>query len=146
MTGHTDDRLRLAEAFLQEAVFRSRDAQAGAGVLRPGVGNCGLGDAAAVELDLSERGRALSDELFGATLSAERTRHVHAVMTRWIERQDALDRDRNHFLRDFRKTHGFDRAEYTDEQAAAYREGLDRVNDSIARERAAAARELLESD
>lgn len=143
MTGVTDNRLRLAEAFLQEAVYRSREAQAGAGLWKPGVGNCGLGDAAAVELDLTERGRELAAELFGSALSPEGTRHVHAVMTRWIERQDALDRDRNHFLRDFRKAHGFDRAQYSAEEAQAYRAGLERVNAGIEREREAAARELL---
>jgi len=142
----SEDRLRLAEAFLQEAVYRSREAQKGESVWRPGVGNCGLGDTAAVDLDLTERAQELSREIWPEPFSPEQTRHVHVVMTRWIERQDALDRDRNHFLRGFRSVNGFDRTQYTGEQAAAYRAGLDRVNGEIDQARRAAALELLESE
>ncbi len=67
-----------------------------------------------------------------------------AVMADWVRRQDVLDRKRNHFLKDFRGTHGFDRVQYTDEQGAAYRSGLDAVNAEVNESRARAARDLLQ--
>ena len=57
-------RVELAEQFLQEAVYRSRGAQAGAGLFAsgdPDRGDCGLGERAAVVLDLSPR----AEEVFG---------------------------------------------------------------------------------
>ncbi|MCP3919356.1 MAG: hypothetical protein GY711_27785 [bacterium] len=108
MSEATLDRQGLAEHFLQEAVYRSREQQASSTTLAGGGGNCGLGDKPAV----------------------------------------ALDRKRNHFMKDFRHEHGFDRAQYDAEQAAAYRAGLDAVDAEVDAEvdegRAAAARALLE--
>ena len=51
-------RTALAEELLQETVYRSRGEQAGAALLRArggGTGNCGLGERAAVVLDLTPR-------------------------------------------------------------------------------------------
>ena len=145
MAGAAEERLRLAESFLQEAVYRSRGAQAAAGVFRSDTapGACGLGKEAAVELELSERGAELFRALFGEGLPPERLERVRAVTSRWIERQDALDRKRNHFLKDFRNAHGFDRERYGPDEQAAYRAGLDRVNAEVDRERRAAAEGLL---
>ena len=139
------ERVRLAEAFLQEAVFRSRAAQAagtflaqtGADVAR----QCGLGLEAAVVLDLSPRGRELFAALWpDANPDVER---VHALLREWIGRQDALDRERNHYLKAFRQKHGFDRNAYTLEQRAEFEGGLERVNAAVEAERRDTAKRLL---
>ncbi len=150
-------RVALAEEFLRQAVYRSRAAQAfatefekgrAARALEPGSvaraqgGNCGLGQRASVVLDLDERGRELFERVWTDGVDLE---HVHAVMKRWIERQDGLDRKRNHFLKDFRREHGADRTRYTADQTAAFEAGLARVNDEENRLRRAAAEELLAS-
>jgi hypothetical protein len=79
----------------------------------------GLGTRAAFRAARSPNGRELAE--------AEAARARSAVAS-WIERQDALDRKRNHFLRDFRTKHGFDRAKYTTEQQAQFDDGLARIN------------------
>ncbi|MEE8468763.1 MAG: hypothetical protein V3T22_09920 [Planctomycetota bacterium] len=152
MSETVDERLRQAEAFLQEAVYRSRDAQAGAALLDaqasvPSNGDavpCGLGRQAVVVLDLSPRAQELYGSLWPSDLPHTDVESVRDVMAAWVRRQDALDRKRNHFLKDFRGTHGFDRAQYTDEQGAAYRRGLDAVNAEVNDARAKAARDLLQ--
>ena len=146
MSTRTDERTLQAEAFLREAVFRSRTRQAVEGVLSPAtgdVGNCGLGKQAAVVLDLDERGRELFETLFSEGLDDTGIESVHEVMSDWIQRQDALDRKRNHFLKDFRQRHGFDRAQYEDEQLRAYDDGLAAVNAEVDGELRAAAERLL---
>lgn len=126
------ERLRLAEHFLQEAVYRSRERQA-AGVelargAQPGAGNCGLGERAALDLELSARGRELAARLWPAGLAGPQLEHVRSTLAAWVARQDALDRRRNHFLRDFRQQHGFDRTRYTPEELHAFEGGLAQVN------------------
>lgn len=125
-------RIALAESFLQEAVFRSRERQAVGAELRrgaqPAAGNCGLGEKAALELDLSARGRELAAQLWPEGLEAARLEALKAAVTEWVVEQDALDRKRNHFLRDFRGKHGFDRTQYGAEQVRAFEEGLGKVN------------------
>jgi hypothetical protein len=125
-------RVELAESFLAEAVFRSRERQAVGVELRrsgsPGAGNCGLGEKAALELDLSARGRELARKLWPAGLAGERLESLKAAVAEWIVEQDALDRKRNHFIRDFRLKHGFDRTAYGAEQSRTFEEGLARVN------------------
>lgn len=145
----TAGRRHLAELLLQEAVYRSRERQATSGDLvsplaevGTGPGNCGLGAQAAVDLDLPPRGRELFAELWPDGLSPTALEAARATMAEWIRRQDALDRKRNHFIKDFRNTHGFDRAAYTPEQEAAWRAGLDRVNAEVDEGRRAAADEL----
>jgi hypothetical protein len=147
-------RLEIAEAFLQEAVYRSRARQA-AGTALAGLdtaadvvrdaGNCGLGQKAAVELDLSARGAELFRALWpdGAEPQAPVIDGVRAVLRAWVQRQDALDRKRNHFLRDFRGSHGYDRAAYAPAALAAYEAGLAAVNAEVAAGLREAARALL---
>lgn len=146
MTAPHVSRLDAAQAFLQEAVFRSRGAQAGAGLWSagdPSAANCGLGDKAAIDLDLTPRAQELFEILWPAGVDAPAVQRIREVTSTWIERQDQLDRDRNHFLKAFRHKHGFDRAAYTDEQASAYRSGLDEVNDRVNTELTSAAQQLL---
>lgn len=151
-------RLDLARDFLREAVYRSRARQAASGVLaQPPVsphgpdaersaalGNCGLGEKAAVVLDLDRRGQELFARLFGGDgLPGPALARVHAAMTDWIRRQDALDRKRNHFLKAFRNEHGFDRRTYGPELLAEYDAGLAAVNEQCDRELDEAALALL---
>lgn len=143
--------LELAEAFLQEAVFRSRAEQAASTALaqlatlkqHDKQRQCGLGTEAAIALDLTPRAAELAQQLWPAGLDAERSRAVRTVLAHWIERQDQLDRERNHFLKAFRQAHGFDRRAYSAAQLAEYEAGLERVNAQTAAERRAAAQQLL---
>ena len=74
---------------------------------------------------------------------APATSALHELMTRWIQRQDALDRKRNHFLRDFRGANGFDRNAYAPDVMAAYEAGLEAVNAEVREGLRAAADALL---
>ena len=97
---------------------------------------------ASVVLDLTPR----AQELFVA-LGASEDVDLTAVRDRtrsWVERQDALDRKRNHFLKAFRGEHGADRRQYSGEVRGAYEAGLERINAQVAEEHSAAARSLLE--
>ena len=131
--GLDDVRTSLARELLREAVFQSRAKQAaGTSLLRSDpnskAGNCGLGAHAAIEARLSDRGRELAAKLWPIALTPEPAARVAELIVEWIERQDSLDRKRNHFLRDFRNANGFDRSQYTVEQLAAFEAGLERVN------------------
>lgn len=143
----SEERLRLAESFLQEAVFRSRGRQSIEAALNPAdenhPGQCGLGAKAAVVLDLERRGRELFDEIWPDLAEESGLERIKSSMRSWVQRQDALDRKRNHFLKAFRQEHGFDRNAYSPEQAQAYRSGLDAVNTEVDELRRKAAEELL---
>ncbi|MEY2746419.1 MAG: hypothetical protein RL112_1461 [Planctomycetota bacterium] len=120
-------RLALAQDFLREAVYASRAKQAaGAELLRlasPRVkGACGLGEAAALELELSPRAAELYAQLWPAGHGDLRA--LQAAMERWVVDQDALDRERNHYLKAFRHKHGFDRRAWSKELLAEYEVGL----------------------
>lgn len=138
-------RLQLAEVFLQEEVYAARQKQAVRGAIASddGPGACGLGEKAETGLDLSTRGRELFDSLFEGGLSTEETADARKLIDSWVTKQDALDRKRNHFLKDFRHKHGFDRGAYDAEQAAAYRVGLDAVNAEVDMARAEFAQRLV---
>ncbi len=137
--------LACAEEFLQEAVYRSRGAQAGKALLAPDAkGQCGLGQEAAVVLDLSPRGETLFHSLWNAEPDPEQVQAIQAVMTAWIEEQDQLDRKRNHFLKAFRGQHGFRRADYSAQQLAEYEQGLEEINGEVQTARRTAAQALLD--
>lgn len=140
------ERLEQAELFLQEAVYRSRERQAAGVELRrgasPAAGNCGLGEKAALELDLSARGRELAGQLWPAGLEGADLARVRTELAAWVVAQDALDRKRNHFLRDFRQMHGFDRTRYTPDQLRSFEDGLARINGEEDTLRRNAARNL----
>jgi len=140
-------RIDLARGLLREAVFQSRAKQAaGTGLLRaattPDAKNCGLGAHAAGESRLSERGREIVLLLWPAGLAPLTAERAESILSAWVERQDALDRKRNHFLRDFRAANGFDRTRYSSEQLAAFEAGLARINEDEDRQRDTAAAEL----
>ena len=132
-----EGRIRLAEELLREAVFHSRGRQSTFQALRPA--QCGLGEKAEVVLDLSPRGRELCGRLFADGIDERASERLRATMAEWIERQDALDRKRNHFLKAFRGRHGFDRTAYAPEVLAAFEAGLAEVasEEDAARRRAA---------
>jgi hypothetical protein len=150
-------RVRAAEALLQEAVYASRAVQStttalGAPSSTPlpapgaasGVRQCGLGHGPVPlgELELSSRARELARELWPTPLAEPSADELRALLDAWIREQDALDRARNHFLRDFRARHGRGRSEYPPEIAAAFDGGLAQIN-AKARERLAACVERL---
>ena len=80
----------------------------------------------------SRRAAASSSTASGPSASPPRgSKPARATVADRVRRQDALDRERNHFMKDFRGTHGFDRPACTPEQEAAWRAGLDRVNAEV---------------
>ena len=144
------DRLALAEALLQEAVFRSRAKQAAglgsatsATSTGPTGAGCGLGARAAVEAELSEEGSRLLARLWPEPPGEAELGRIGTAIAGWVRLQDALDRKRNHFLKDFRGRHGADRRAYPPEVARAFEQGLAEVNGEVDQRRARAARELL---
>jgi len=143
-------RLELAEAFLREAVYRSRAAQAAQGTFpstapATASGRCGLGERAVVVLDLSDTGRELFERIWSTEPTEGEFDRLRDVMREWLVDQDALDRKRNHFLKAFRNRHGFERAKYSNELVAEYDAGLTRINAEEDEARRTAARALLES-
>ena len=147
MSASSTDR-DAAATLLKEAVFASRAKQSGvaglsaaAGESPDAPGNCGLGKHALVVLERSETARAAFDALFPAPLDEARASAVSDLVSDWVERQDALDRKRNHFLRDFRNEHGYDRRAYDDALRTRFEAGLDEVNalEDADRERAVSA-------
>ena len=143
--------LDAAQAFLQEAVYRSRARQAaGAALALPpapaggeALRRCGLGEKAAIELDLGPRGAELFETLWPDGLAPAALARVRAELADWIARQDALDRKRNHFLRAFRGAHGADRAQYGPDEARAFEDGLSAINGEVAAGLVSAAAALL---
>ena len=134
-----EERLAQAEAFLQEAVYRSRETQAGA---LQGGANCGLGEGPSIDLSPTPKAAELLQSLFPGS-NAVPLEHLRRTTAAWIERQDAFDRRRNHFLRDFRKAHGADRKQYDADQSAQFEQGLERINAEALAARRAAAEQLL---
>ena len=148
----SEDRIRLGQSLLQEAVYQSRARQAasvglsGGQLDRPSTGTgagCGLGQETAIDLELTERGEEVFREIWPRQLAPTEVTRIQNGMRDWVERQDALDRKRNHFLRDFRQSHGFDRRTYSDEDAHAFEAGLDRINNEVDERLRQAAVELL---
>ena len=140
------ERLDLAQEFLREAVFASRARQAAGSELarlaRPRVkGSCGLGEAAAVELELTPRAAELYERLWPA--GHAHLSELQAAMEAWIVAQDALDRDRNHYLKAFRHAHGFDRRAWDSARLAEYEAGLAAIARREDDARLTAARQLL---
>ncbi len=143
---HSDDRQQLAEGLLQEAVFSARARQAaGVATSESASASCGLGPEIRFDLDLSERGAELFRELWPRDTSRTEVDRIKTILERWVSQQDAFDRKRNHFLRDFRQQHGFDRREYTAAQADEFENGLAHVNTEIELRLKVAAGELLDA-
>lgn len=128
---HDAERARLAESFLNEAVFESRAKQAAGTALFGGSASCGLGARAEVVLELSPGAAAIASELWPSEITPADVERIRDVTREWVELQDALDRKRNHFLKEFRQRHGFDRAAYSTELLTAFEEGLARVNAEV---------------
>ncbi len=142
--------LQAAENLLQEAVYQARARQA-AGIGLSGhqldqpapVGGCGIGGAPEHDLELSERGSEILRTVWPNPLGPVAVERVRAALQGWVERQDSMDRKRNHFLRDFRQSHGFDRRSYSDETAQAFETGLERINAEAMERLKQTAQELL---
>lgn len=142
-----ESRFSHALKFLRAAVYRSRASQAAATALRksaaPSTTNCGLGEKAALVLDLDARGREIFERLWQADPGEHGLERIREVLAQWVVDQDALDRTRNHFLKAFRQKHGFDRTRYLPVETAEFEAGLARVNEEEDRARRAAAERLL---
>lgn len=148
-TSGDGERLELAGAFLREVVFRSRARQATSSVLAPpsganDAGRCGLGERAAVALDLSERGAELFARLWPTEPAVVELERIRGVTSAWVVEQDAFDRKRNHFLKAFRTAHGFDRTRYTPAETLEFESELERINAREDEARRAAATSLVE--
>jgi hypothetical protein len=144
----SEERLALAQAFLREAVFRSRATQAASGVFaaKPDAkGQCGLGEKAALVRDLTEEGANLLKRLW-ADPSDAAIEQIRARMNAWVVEQDALDRKRNHFIKAFRQKHGFDRVRWSREQSEEFDFGLAKINAGEDDARRRAALELIQSN
>ena len=61
------------------------------------------------------------------TMTDAELARIREVMRAWIEEQDAFDRERNHFLKAFRKENGFDRAGYALEVRERFERGLEEI-------------------
>jgi len=138
------DALDLARKFLQEAVFASRELQhrgqsgigaggIGAGGIDAGApadtSGCGLGPKAAVPESFSGKQTELLGQMVQALgVTDPPMDQVEAVTAQWIKVQDGLDRKRNHFLKDFRNLHGFDRKAYAPDVEAEFKAGLEEIN------------------
>ncbi len=146
-----EERLRLAEGLLQEAVYCARARQAAGAPLAAGdiaadavTGRCGLGQAIKEHgLELTEHGEEILNRLFPDELGPTRLARLRDIVQDWVASADALDRKRNHFLRDFRTLHGFDRRAYDGDLARRFEEGLAGVNDEANQRLRVAAEELL---
>ena len=143
-------RIRLAESLLQEAVYCARARQAaGVGLAGSvleslsGPGRCGLGKPIELELELTPHGKELLHELLPHPLGPTQLARIREVVARWIERADALDRKRNHFRRDFRAAHGFDRRDYGPAESQEFEKGLAQINAEANVGLRTAAEELL---
>ena len=130
-----DPRLEDAQDLLRDAVFQARAAQAagvslgGRALDEPaGPGNCGLGETPGLGAALSERGRELLSKLAPGGLDPAVEGSLGSALQAWVDRQDAQDRKRNHYLRDFRQRHGFDRRAYDAAQTRAFEDGLAGIN------------------
>jgi len=138
-----DARLELCEKLLQEAVYQAR---AKSGGFPGGAGaGCGLGPPPEARgLELTEHGRELFGTLFPAPPSPTRLARISELVQGWVGEADALDRERNHFLRAFRTRHGFDRRAYSPAEAREFEQGLERVNTEAGARLRAAAQALLD--
>ena len=138
--------LELAEAFLREAVYRSRERQAASVALASAKskgGSCGLGEKPAVDLDMSRRAKEIYARLWPAGLDGAQTERVRKLLEDWVVEQDAIDRKRNHHMKAMRMKHGFERDAYPPGVAREFDAGLERVNSEETARRRAVAQELL---
>lgn len=119
----------LAHKFLEESVFAAREAQHGGG---PTVeaGGCGLGARPVIPASFNKKQADLMEEMIGVSGGDAEIVVAAAVQhaEQWIKLQDGLDRKRNHFLKDFRNAHGFDRKQYPPDVEARFKQGIDAVN------------------
>lgn len=133
MTAETRESIEaLARQFLQESVFASREASHGFSPRSlDGASGCGLGLRPTIPDDFNGKQARLLEQMLSAASKGEHGpfASIREKVEEWIKTQDALDRKRNHFLRDFRQQHGFDRASYAADVEAAFKAGLAAIND-----------------
>lgn len=118
----------LAREFLTQILYKSREALHQRGPFTvSGGGSCGLGENPPSPEALGpERGRFLAG-LFPPDGPDDGGRTLSPLLQNWLKDSDALDRDRNHFLKRFRQAHGLDRRRYDAATEKAFAEGLERL-------------------
>jgi hypothetical protein len=139
-------RLELAEAFLREAVFRSRERQAASVALasaKSSKGGCGLGEKPSVDLDLSRRAKEIVARLWPDGLDGALLEKVRKILEDWVVEQDTIDRKRNHHMKAMRMKYGFERDAYPPGVAREFDAGLERVNSEENARRRSVAQDLL---
>jgi len=122
-----DERLQAAASLLQEAVHRAREPHAGA----------------EDEPALGPHGQELLHTLWPQPICPTRLARLGSVLAEWVERSDALARERNRFVRDFRTAHGFDRRAYTPAETRELDSGLARLDSAAGEHLRRAAQDLL---
>ncbi len=131
-----DALVELARTFLQETVLASRQTSHAFNPDSLGsatTGGCGMGprpDAPDTWTPRQQELISLMSRTAGTPPKSDDLllHNVARTCIDWIRRQDAIDRQRNHFLREFRTRHGFDRHSYDVTVEAAFREGIEAIN------------------
>jgi hypothetical protein len=116
----------LAQKFLQEAVFASREQSHKVPV--GDAAGCGLGQRPAIPDSFSQKQAELLERMMEVGKAPDFAA-LQDVAEGWIKLQDGLDRKRNHFLKDFRNQHGFNRREYPPDVDAEFAAGVAAVNE-----------------
>lgn len=118
----------LVREFLTQILYKSREAlhQRDPFAVSSG-GSCGLGEnPPSLEALGPEWGRFLAG-LFPPDGPTGGGRSLSPFLQSWLKDSDALDRDRNHFLKRFRQAHGLDRRRYDAPTEKVFAEGLERL-------------------
>ncbi len=118
----------LVREFLKQVLYKSREAlhQRSPFSVSSG-GSCGLGENPPfLEALGPEWGRFLAG-LFPPDGPDDGDGALSSLLQSWLKDSDALDRDRNHFLKRFRQAHGLDRRRYDAATEKAFAEGLERL-------------------
>lgn len=133
MREHPDAELiALSVAFLQESVFASRAASHSTTLrLLDGASGCGKGPRPVIPEDFNPRQADLLARMLvlrAVTPSPAMFDTVRDRVGRWVKIQDGIDRQRSHFIKDFRDIHGFEHASWAAPVQAEFKERIDVIN------------------
>ncbi len=120
-------RLKIAGDFLKAALYRARESLHRNDFIDRKSGFCGLGDTAPTHQELPEEYAALLKD-FSSERLTQRRALIPPLIQSWISDLDPIDRANNHFLKQFRQKHGFDRRQYDAKTEQAFTEGLSKIH------------------
>jgi hypothetical protein len=115
---------------LRELLYATRETRNNP--LAPSSSSCGLGETSSLSAPqgtsspFSPHDTAWAEVV--AATGKKPSESLKARVGEWLEGQDRLDRERNHFLKAFRQKHGADRRAYPPETEREFEAGLDRLN------------------